>query len=544
MTKRTTAAFTGVALLAAAPAVLAQHPPGATLTTGAGIHPQTIYSATNNPAAGAAAERRGFRAGLFAIGFGYELSGLENFVDDFEDLSDDLDDLVEHFEGLEDELESSLGNVADTALDEYDQSDLDDLIEDLETSLTDAVEEGIGGTAGIVMGMEDDLNEMLHRLAGDRDPEKDMDGGYLVGTFAAQAPLMPMVADYGFLGGALMVDAGASLRGRLGVLFDKDNDPLATAIGKLSSDDWDWECEVDEDEVEKRLVPRCTGGDDITIEEVDGELVILENGEELDLTDIDFPSTAGAVIEAAMVTRVGVGYSARSYQGRDGALYVGGRLNHYDVRLGRTAIGFEDDADDSIADHYDENEHQSSDIGIDLGVIWRARNFMAGATLRNVNEPSFDYAAIPEECSADDGACEVLRAHAHDYGNIDPNATWTMERQLNIEGALYTANRRWVLAFSHDVDEVAGALDSPRYDDGQQWTTVSLAYASRSYFLPGFRLGYRVNNAGSELEYYTGGLTLFRHLTLDAAVSTDEVTADDSSVPRSVMVNLGLELRY
>jgi hypothetical protein len=89
----------------------------------------------------------------------------------------------------------------------------------------------------------------------------------------------------------------------------------------------------------------------------------------------------------------------------------------------------------------------------------------------------------------------------------------------------------------------ANAVMDPVGDD-YQWATFSAAYATNSWILPGFRVGYRSNLAGTELDYLDAGFTLFKVLNLDVAWGLDSVEIDGDSAPRSLLVNLGLELSF
>ena len=84
----------------------------------------------------------------------------------------------------------------------------------------------------------------------------------------------------------------------------------------------------------------------------------------------------------------------------------------------------------------------------------------------------------------------------------------------------------------------SNAIDMPLPVKGGIIRSASPIHSSPA--LPGWRLGYRQNLAGSEIGYITGGVTLFRVLTLDAAMSTETV----DSVPRAFMFNAGVGVRF
>ncbi|KPJ91643.1 MAG: hypothetical protein AMJ55_11335, partial [Gammaproteobacteria bacterium SG8_15] len=83
---------------------------------------------------------------------------------------------------------------------------------------------------------------------------------------------------------------------------------------------------------------------------------------------------------------------------------------------------------------------------------------------------------------------------------------------------------KWVFGAAYDVNEVKGPTG-----DEYQWATASAAFITKSWIVPGIRLGYRVNQAGSELSYLTGGITLFKYLNIDGAYGLEEVVIDGSA---------------
>jgi hypothetical protein len=115
-----------------------------------------------------------------------------------------------------------------------------------------------------------------------------------------------------------------------------------------------------------------------------------------------------------------------------------------------------------------------------------------------------------------------------------------MKPQLEMEGAFYSESQNWILNASLD----GNAVQDPVGRDFQ-WATLSAAYATNSWWIPGVRVGYRTNLAGSKLSYVTGGLTMFEALSLDIAYGLKSTTDNSgNSIPRSAMINLGLQMTF
>jgi hypothetical protein len=262
--------------------------------------------------------------------------------------------------------------------------------------------------------------------------------------------------------------------------------------------------------------------------------------------EYELQSRTSAYVKGGAGAILSLGYSANAISRRDGQLAVGTRFNYYTLELAKGVIALEDsdsdDLGDDLEDDFDRNRNRSSVVGIDVGAIWSARNYSIGGTVRNLNEPSLSYPRIGFNC-ADPSLSAVAQTNcftAASFGNrIALDETHKMRRQLQVEGAVYSRSRHWSLSAAYDVNSTRDLLD-----DEQQWLSLAASYSGHRWWVPGLRVGYRENQAGTGLTYYTAGLTMFRLVNLDAAVSKEEVEEDGDKVPRSAMVSLSLEFFY
>ncbi|MBK5943075.1 conjugal transfer protein TraF [Halorhodospira halophila] len=307
------------------------------------------------------------------------------------------------------------------------------------------------------------------------------DDGYLTAGVTGQFVPFPFETTQDALRGSLLVDLEYSARGHLSVLRGENLN-------------LDVETETDAEDA---------------LEELDG---------------------FGGYIRSAITRTFTLGYGTTVYDNPHGLLFAGAQLKHHQVELSRMTVGFDDDAGSKLSDEFGENSETDTDFGVDLGVMWVSDHYRAGASIANLIEPTFDYPAVEGEATYDQATAR---------GEIDPDESFRMERQLNVEGAVHTADGRWLLGGSLDLNAADGPF-ADGSDDAYQWLTVGGAYRPPHAALPGWRLGYRQNLAGSEIGYITGGVTLFRVLTLDAAMSTETV----DSVPRAFMFNAGVGVRF
>ncbi len=256
-------------------------------------------------------------------------------------------------------------------------------------------------------------------------------------------------------------------------------------------------------------------------------------------------TNTAAYIKLGAISETSLGYSRPVFEHSSGQLYAGLRAKYYQVGLTKTLVGISqmESAETAINDKVQDvqnNFQPDTGVGVDLGVMWVAPSYRVGATFKNVNSPSFNYDTVGVDCAAKTGAaadsCYIAKAYANE---IDTEEKYVMDAQVTVEGALYNSTRNMVLNFSADTSPV----HDPVAND-LQWMSVSAAYASNSWIIPGVRVGYRKNMAGSQLSAATVGLTLFNTLHLDAAYGLETIDVNGTPQPRMAQVNLGLDLLF
>lgn len=262
------------------------------------------------------------------------------------------------------------------------------------------------------------------------------------------------------------------------------------------------------------------------------------------------PNDSTMLVKAAAVGEIGLGYS-RSILRREapepvegeptpgklsasqlkaGELTAGGRVKFYQVGLANKAVSLtsmQDGSQDTL--NNDLTYTKSTGFGLDVGALWTSKHYRAGAWVNNLNSPSFKYPTINTTGYTNSTIIAQLSA----------DETYEMKPQLQLEGAIFSESQNFVVNLGLD----ANAVQDPVGRDFQ-WMTLSGAYATSSWWIPGARVGYRTNLAGSKLSYLTAGLTMFKALSLDIAYGLDKLTYEGNSIPRSAMINLGLQMTF
>lgn len=316
--------------------------------------------------------------------------------------------------------------------------------------------------------------------------------GYASGFFSGHVPLMPLVISHKGLGGSFVLDANFSAKADMTFI----SDPIADITGAQAS--------------------QIILGGSIT----DGQL-------NYNLESLTTDSTL--FVKAAAIAELGLGYSRPLLRADSGELMAGFRAKYYKVGLARAAQRLL--AADGAENTFDASKDYvySSGFGIDLGALWISNHYRVGAWIDNINKPSFKFNDVDTTGYTDPTV----------IAKLSESATYEMDAQLHLEGALYTESQNWVINAGMDVNAIKDPVGSE-----YQWATLSAGYATDSWWIPGFRVGYRANMAGTELSYMTGGLTLFKSVTLDVAYGLDSVEVEGQKGPRSAMLNLGVELSF
>jgi hypothetical protein len=243
------------------------------------------------------------------------------------------------------------------------------------------------------------------------------------------------------------------------------------------------------------------------------------------------------LVKAAMVREVGLGYSRPMLSSETGDLTAGIRAKYYQVKLERKAQKLITSSGAKSTFKASQTSYTSSSgLGLDVGTLWTAKRYRVGAWVNNLNKPSFKY----NDLTAAELTTAGYTSGTPIYNQLASRESYEMKPQLELEGAFFSESQNWVVNAGVD----ANAVPDPVGRDFQ-WATLSAAYATNSWWIPGIRVGYRTNLAGSKLRYATAGLTIIKALSLDVAYGLDSITDNNGkSYPRSAMINLGLQMTF
>ncbi len=227
----------------------------------------------------------------------------------------------------------------------------------------------------------------------------------------------------------------------------------------------------------------------------------------------------------------------------EGTLYVGTKVSFYNLELSKQITRLEDldgeEVADVMQDEYDNNLESSTGIGIDLGAVWDTKRYRVGARLQNINEPSFDYGPLGINCETrgtitEINSCEAARLFIAD-GRLKQREKHVKNALLSLDFGLKVTDRL----------SVNGTYDTAAYNDivgySVQMLNLSMAYDTKGFLIPDFRVGYQANLTGTETSSYLAGITLFNVFTLDLEYGADSVEVDGDEFPRRIGFAIGFE---
>ena len=237
------------------------------------------------------------------------------------------------------------------------------------------------------------------------------------------------------------------------------------------------------------------------------------------------------VTKSSLMTELNVGYSRRAWSNSKGSLYLGAEAKLYLMRLSRLSVRFGDITDtEALFDAIrDQDFRDDNRLGVDIGALWVADNYQIGVQLTNVNEPNFEFPEVDLSPYSNDGI----------IGFLQDDQSYTMDRQLKFEASLFTSDRRWSAHLGLDADPAADPMG-----DDFQWMTLSAGFTTDSWWIPGGRIGYRQNLAGTELKYLSIGLTAFKIVNFDIASALDTVSIDGTTLPQGLMGSIGFQIAW
>jgi hypothetical protein len=462
-------------------------PPGANLTFGDVTHGMRAQSASTNPAAAAAdLARQGNDSQSGAILSG--AAGLE--YGNIQEIWDFYDEVSQAFKKSDPDIEiDAPGQLPETKPPfGIDLGEIwDQLGPDIQDELDAIVEEATRQAAILALIKAE---------------------GYGKAWFAADAPIVFAKPRWG---GAWTMQLGWSGTSRAFGLVQPIN--LARETARAAIQNW-----FDTEVANRPNLLQVGGQVQLLIDAVGRVSFILQND-----SSIAFKST--------QLSTLSTGYSRTAWSNGAGTLYLGAEAHLHNMQMSRLTVRFGDITDsESLFDYIrDANFESDTRVSVDIGALWVSDNYQLGAQLTSLNQPEFQFPSVNIAPYRDE---DIIR-------RIRQDRIYTMERQLKLEASLYSSDRRW----SGHLGVDANSATDPLGND-YQWLTVSAGYETRNQWIPGLRLGYRQNLAGTEKTYASLGMTVFKYINLDISSALDVTRIDGKKLPEGLMASIGFQVSW
>ncbi|GLX81767.1 conjugal transfer protein TraF [Thalassotalea eurytherma] len=322
----------------------------------------------------------------------------------------------------------------------------------------------------------------------------------------------PFVINTDYHGGTLLL--GLSYTG-----FSK-------AVGILENVEFDAEQAVSE----LQRIPDFTEDDGVQELNLSAGLTMYYNPANKGIT-LRVTNDSLLLVKSARITKVNLSYSKKWFSNDYGTMYWGAKPTFYNVGMTNldVRVGDLEDAESLFKDIRNGDYSYENGFDIDLGLSFASQHYFVAAHLKNTIESHYDYPTIDR------------RRYSSTYvlNELDKNEIFTLERQLTLQGAVFTSDKKWSLRAEFDANPVSDPML-----DKYQWVNVTAGYAADNWWLPSARFGFSQNLVGSELRYLNAGITFMKFFNLDIASTLDTVTIDDDKYMRGLNVSLGVQFSY
>ncbi len=262
-------------------------------------------------------------------------------------------------------------------------------------------------------------------------------------------------------------------------------------------------------------------------------------------------TSAALYVKSVGLTSINLGYSRPVYKTEGGLLHAGVGVNINSYKLAKNVISFAgledgEDVGDAIENDYENNQNTSTNVGVDLGLFYATKQYSVGLTVKDINQPEYDYGVLPTDSDSCNGMMGIsvdncfVAQEAIAAGRISASEIYVANTQTNLSASAFMGEKiKWGVHASIDLNDKNDAIG-----DLYQWANLSTNMQLNNWFVPEVRLGYTKNLAGTELSYYSFGLTFFKYAELDIQFSDESVEIDGTSAPRSAHLSLAVQTKF
>ena len=301
---------------------------------------------------------------------------------------------------------SSIGTGVEIGAVDDIYNEVDTISNNIQNNFADTIANSTINNVALNIGGEiNNINNLLVKIE---------DKGYAKVFASFHAPLMPLVISNKALGGSLVFDANATGGGRFTVLQDPVEFDAQAA---------------------QQFINDAQSTPPASAVQTFGDITVDVSNPANPQFDVVNDSTV--FLRGSKIYEFSLGYSREIMKRGNGSLFAGLRGKYYQAELLKEIQPIEESSDSqqSFDNISVDNAEKTSAFGVDFGLLWATDHYRLGASITNINGPTFKYNTI---------SAPTNYTNTRIIDAIDTQDTVKLDPQVKIEAALYSMSRNWV----------------------------------------------------------------------------------------------------
>jgi hypothetical protein len=272
---------------------------------------------------------------------------------------------------------------------------------------------------------------------------------------------------------------------------------------------------------------------------------LLDSDIEVSPLTNNLTTSSSMYIKSVNTKEFSIDYSRHIMNAFSGAFYAGVKAKLINMQLAKDVIRLDSLSGSNVGETI-ENKFTStkfnttSGFGFDIGAVYATDTFHIGATVININSPSFAYGTLGGDCSTLTGTTKTNCDTANILsGEINLSEVHKLNAQAKINGGFDTSRNGWRILASIDLnathDPVANLIQN---------INISASSLGDRFLIPAFRTSLTTNIQGNQLTWLSLGATYWDFIQMDVAFPLKTVQVDGTSLPVGFKSTFGVEISF
>ena len=272
---------------------------------------------------------------------------------------------------------------------------------------------------------------------------------------------------------------------------------------------------------------------------------LLDSDIEVSPLTNNLTTSSSMYIKSAFANEFSISYSHHIIDAFSGAFYAGVKAKLINMHLAKDVIRLDSlsggNVGGTIGNKFSSTKfNTTSGFGFDIGTVYATDTFHIGATVININSPSFTYGTLGGDCSTRTGTIKTNCDTANMLsGEINLSEVYKLNAQAKINGGFDTSENGWRILASIDLnathDPVANLIQN---------INISASSLGDGFLIPAFRTSLTTNIQGNQLTWLSLGATYWDFIQMDVAFPLKTVQIDGTSLPVGFKSTFGVEISF